>query len=684
MPNKLQYESSLYLRQHAHNPVDWLPWGNEAFELARHTDRPVLLSIGYAACHWCHVMEKESFEDEQVAAFMNAHFICIKVDREERPDVDHLYMDALLAMTGSGGWPLNIFLTPLRMPFYGGTYYPPERRYGRMSWMELLSAIHLAWSERKEEIGLQADQLVAHLKQISEVSSNISAGAGLDREAVNRAVRSLLTQADTVNGGFGSAPKFPNTGAIRFLMEYYHFNSKRPDDDLATGAKNQVILSIDKMLEGGIYDQLGGGISRYATDRSWLVPHFEKMLYDNALFAGLLADAFRLTRNERYAGALRETIAFCARELRSDKHPGFFSALDADSEGEEGRFYTWNWAEWISEMKDAHPALARFYGIEKEGNWEGTNILWQAVPEEQILLQYGLGPQEWTTLKNSARAQLLAQRGKRVRPQTDDKILLSWNALMNKALVNAAGALEDKSYLEEAEAHMQWLLSTFRSADGGFFHVYAQERTYAEGNLDDYAYLLEALVVLASATGKERYIAEAMAIKEYISRYFFDVESRFFYFSSDRQDDILIRKTDTFDNVMPSANAVMMEQIRILGSLTEDTRLLEHAEHLLQTMAGNALHSPLSFSFWATYMQRYVQGNRQLIIAGPDAGRLTTQLAAQYMPECYHFIAKKETQLKALQGKYRDDQTLLYLCSGFSCLPPVSKITDLARYNDVI
>ncbi|HXB06394.1 MAG TPA: thioredoxin domain-containing protein, partial [Puia sp.] len=416
-PNRLASETSPYLLQHAHNPVDWFAWGEEALQTARREDKPILVSIGYAACHWCHVMEKESFEDAETARFMNERFINIKIDREERPDLDHIYMDAVQAMTGSGGWPLNVFLTPEAKPFYGGTYFPPRPVYNRSSWREVLAGVSAAFSDRRAEVEQQADNLTRHVATAGGfgIGEGKEGGDPVFRpETLRQMTDQLLGSADKEEGGFGAAPKFPQTFSLRFLLHYYYFTRE-------IAALDQVCLSLDKMIRGGIYDQLGGGFARYSTDREWLVPHFEKMLYDNALLVITLCEAYQLLKKPLYKEAIQETIAFTAREL-SNAEGGFYSSLDADSEGIEGKYYIWDKAEIDLILGKDAALFCAFYGVTDGGNWEGANILTRAEGKS-------LTADEERTLK-AARLRLLEHRNSRVRPALDDKILLGWNALM--------------------------------------------------------------------------------------------------------------------------------------------------------------------------------------------------------------------------------------------------------------
>lgn len=679
MPNRLQHESSPYLLQHANNPVDWYPWSDEAFAIAKRENKPVLVSIGYAACHWCHVMEHESFEDATVAAFMNENFINIKVDREEHPDVDHLYMDALQAMTGAGGWPLNMFVTPERKPFYGGTYFPPRSMYGRSSWMEVIGALHRAWHEKPEEITLQATQMLDHLKQASLVAAAGNEDKIIRQEDIRTITQNLLQQADTEAGGFGAAPKFPATGAIRFLMEYYHFY-KTTDKELAGAALNQGLLSLDKMIEGGIYDQIGGGFSRYATDKDWLVPHFEKMLYDNALLIEVLCDAYLITAKEHYKDVIRNTIDFCNRELRSGEIPGYYCALDADSEGVEGKFYTWTFAEWQEVMKDAHPATALYFGVSEEGNWEHTNILNEAVAPESFLEEYNLSADSWTDILSAAKTALFEKRKERIRPATDDKVLLSWNALMTVALVKASIALQDKNYLALAEQHMDWLLSSFDNADEGLLHVYKEGKARIMAKLDDYAYLISALLQLASATGSEEWVRHAEKWADYVSKHFSNEDQRFFYFSSDVQNDIVVRKIELYDGATPAANSMMLENLYLLGNLLERSDWLEQSQEMMYAMKQTTIRYPTSFSRWAILIQRQVAGPKQLIIAGNESAQLLAEWQQNINPEIFVMISKDKASLPALQYKYEQSRTLLYLCENFSCRKPVSTLVELNGY----
>src|SRR3984957_12151335 len=456
--NRLSEETSPYLLQHSQNPVDWYPWGEEALAAARTQDKPILVSIGYSACHWCHVMERESFEDPGTAVFMNEHFVNIKVDREERPDLDHIYMDAVQAMTGSGGWPLNVFLTPQAKPFYGGTYFPPRPIHTRNSWKEVLSVLASPFRDRRTEVEQQADNLTRHVATAG--SFGIGAGdspAGATTPfspAILGEIRDrLLAAADTTSGGFGGAPKFPQTFSLRFLLNDYYYTGNKASLD-------QACLSLDKMIRGGIYDQLGGGFARYATDREWLVPHFEKMLYDNALLIITLSEAFQLTQKPLYQEAIERCITFIDNELGNGQG-AFFSALDADSEGIEGKYYVWNLRDIEAVLGEDAGIFINYYGVTEHGNWEGTNILTRPAVDSLTL--------DEAKRLNAARLLLLAYRSRRIRPGLDDKILLGWNALMNIAFSKAFAALGKEAYRDRALENMRFLQSRPKG-DGVLFY----------------------------------------------------------------------------------------------------------------------------------------------------------------------------------------------------------------------
>ncbi|HXS37085.1 MAG TPA: thioredoxin domain-containing protein [Flavipsychrobacter sp.] len=667
MPNRLIREQSPYLLQHANNPVDWYAWGDEPFERAKMENKPVLISIGYAACHWCHVMERESFEDETTAAYMNEHFINIKVDREEHPDVDHMYMDAVQAISGSGGWPLNVFVTPERIPFYGGTYYPPRPAYNRPSWVQLLNRISELWEKQKDDVTAQAKQMIQYLQQASKIATNKEATTW-DINTCRKTADTLLNHADKEFGGFGIAPKFPGTMAINFLLEHYHFTKYEP-------ALKQALLSLDAMIKGGIYDQIGGGFARYATDAKWLVPHFEKMLYDNALLISALCDGYSITKNPIYKKIIEETITFTERELK-DPTGGYYSALDADSEGEEGKYYTWTWEEWINALGENDKIAAAYFGINKEGNWEHTNILHVAKSVEEIADEENISKEEINQHIEKVKQKLFAKRQKRVRPLTDDKSLLSWNALMNIALSKSAIVLQREEYLELAAKHMQWMLLQFRK-ENELMHTWKNGIAKINANLDDYAYLIQALLQLGSATDDNTWIQQANELAQMVENDFLHEEGSFFYYTSDKQTDIPVRKVDMYDGAIPSANAMMAHNLLLLGQCMERSEWIERAAYMVQQMAANALRYTSSFGYWSLLLQRYAVGIKLVIAAGKAASDKSDLLKKHFIPQCFLLTSKKEiSELPILEAKFFNNEILIFVCTQQACLKPVSNIDE--------
>ena len=656
MANKLINEQSPYLLQHVHNPVDWYPWGDEAFERAKEENKPVLVSIGYAACHWCHVMERESFENEDTAAYMNRHFINIKVDREEHPDVDHLYMDAVQAITQQGGWPLNVFVTPERVPFYGGTYFPPVPLYGRASWLQVLERMHEVWTNQQDEISTQTGQMLNYLKQLSGVA--LDRGSVWDSTACRTAADNMLAIADKEYGGFGNAPKFPAATTIIYLLEHYRYTGYE-------AALAQALKSLDAMAEGGIYDQLGGGFARYSTDKFWLAPHFEKMLYDNALLVTAYTAAYVITGNGKYKSLIDETLAFVNRELISPEG-GFYCALDADSEGEEGKFYTWTWEEWMA-ATGGDMIAEQHYGISRDGNWEGTNILHIARSFEDLAQEHGRESKAVEEHIGRVKQQLFDERKKRVRPATDDKCLLSWNALMNIALANAGDVLKNEDYVTQAQRHMQWMFDSYLHG-GRLRHTSKNGIAKIDGKLDDHAYLIAAMLQLASISGDNQLIVRAAALAEITEKEFLHDDKVFFYYSSERQKDIPVRKTDLYDGSTPSANSIMASNLIWLGMLMERSAWTEQGRYMINCMQGQAGRYATSFSSWAIDGQRMVAGYKTLAATGMSGKRLTAKISRNKAPHCYQVrSAGKETDIPLLKGKYNEEETRFYVCDAESC-----------------
>ncbi|HEX3935267.1 MAG TPA: thioredoxin domain-containing protein [Puia sp.] len=714
--NRLAKETSPYLLQHAHNPVDWYPWGEEALQTAREQDKPVLVSIGYSACHWCHVMERESFEDAETARFMNEHFINIKIDREERPDLDHIYMDAVQAMTGSGGWPLNVFLTPDARPFYGGTYFPPRSLYNRNSWREVLAAVSTAFRDRRAEIENQAATLTRHVATagsfgIGESGSGEAGsgagsagesgkdsgagsgtGAGLGRAdnpfqpALLDQIRSaLLSSADTTWGGFGGAPKFPQTFSIRYLLYDYYFTRFAPSLD-------QACLSLDRMIRGGIYDQLGGGFARYSTDNEWLAPHFEKMLYDNALLVITLSEAFQLTKKPLYREAIEQTIAFVTREL-SNGHGAFYAALDADSQGIEGKYYVWDAAEIDAVLGEDAALFKDFYGVTAIGNWEGKNILTRPErrgkpgPERagEGSPEHGRKGSEDLTLDQgkrleSARSRLLEYRNLRVHPGLDDKILLGWNALMNLALSKAFAALGEDSYRDLAIENMRFLREHLRGKDPHLYSHTWKGAARLPAFLDDYACLIAALIQLQEITGDTGYLDQAAGITRYVIRHFGEPETGFFFYTHDGQDDLILRKREIYDGATPSGNSMMASNLLYLSVIFHEPDWAERASRMSSALIRPVTTYPGSFGGWATLFLAFTYSIPEVVITGRKPEMARKEFLSNLIPyRVFQSTQEENTQFPLLRDKPVTPTSQIFLCKDYACQLPVNEVATALR-----
>ena len=666
--NRLAKETSPYLLQHSQNPVDWYPWGEEALAAARTQDKPILVSIGYSACHWCHVMERESFEDSATADFMNENFINIKVDREERPDLDHIYMDAVQAMTGSGGWPLNVFLTPEAKPFYGGTYFPPRPVHNRNSWKEVLSGVTTAFRDRRAEVEQQADNLTRHVATAGSFgigSEAASAGTTPFSPTVLHEIRDrLLATADTTYGGFGGAPKFPQTFSIRFLLnDFYHTRNKASLD--------QACLSLDKMIRGGIYDQLGGGFARYATDREWLVPHFEKMLYDNALLIITLSEAFQLTQNPRYKEAVVQCITFIDNELGNGEG-AYFSALDADSEGIEGKYYVWDAREIVALLGADAGIFMNYYGVTEQGNWEGTNILTRPVD--------GQFPPEEAKRLEAARLLLLEYRGRRIRPGLDDKILLGWNALMNIAFSKAFAALGEGAYRDRAVANMRFLQTRFKGAGLYFYSHSWKGEARLPAFLDDYAALITALIQLQEITGDADWLHQAREVLVYVIDHFGDPETGFFFYTHEGQKDIILRKKEIYDGATPSGNSMMASNLLYLSVVFHEEDWTERARRMVSAMRQPVTGYPGSFGGWATIIQALTYSIPEVVITGVSPENARKEFLAHLIPyRVFQSMQVENTQFPLLRDKPVEPGALIFLCKDYACQLPVNEVATAVR-----
>jgi hypothetical protein len=646
--------------------VDWYPWGEEALQKARTEEKPILVSIGYAACHWCHVMERESFENDETAAIMNRYFINIKIDREERPDLDHIYMDAVQAMTGSGGWPLNVFLTPEGKPFFGGTYFPPVKAFNRNSWSEVLLGVAQAWRERRHEITAQADNLTEHISNSNAFGQRKAAqlttdAFGFTADDLHSLYENCMKQADTEWGGFGRAPKFPQTFSIQYLLRHYHYTGE-------SQALNQALLSLDKMIEGGIYDQLGGGFARYATDNEWLAPHFEKMLYDNALLVITMSEAYQLTGAQRYRDAIVQTMEFIEREMLSDEG-GFYAALDADSEGVEGKYYVWTKAEIEAVLGEDAAVFCHYYDVSEQGNWEHVNIL-------RVLQPAAAGDPVHEKLA-ALRKQLLAVRNARIRPLLDDKQLLGWNALMNTACSVAAGALGEARYAALAVRNMDFMLRCFADGDA-FYHTYKNGEAKYPAFLDDYAYLVQSLIRLQELTGDTGYLRRAISITEYVQAHFAEADTGFFFYTHDGQQDVIVRKKEVYDGAVPSGNAVMAGNLWYLSLVCDRAAWREQVLRLLRLLGDAVLRYPTSFGVWAALLGAVVRGMAEVALVGEAHAKWRSDFLRAFVPDRVLMSGEAaDADWPLLAGKIPENGKGIFLCKNYACQAPVNDVGEI-------
>lgn len=680
--NRLQYETSPYLLQHAHNPVHWYAWKPEAFEKAKKENKPILVSIGYSTCHWCHVMERESFENEEVAAYMNEHFVNIKVDREERPDVDQIYMEACQIISGSGGWPLNCFLLPDGRPFFAGTYYPPQAAYNRPSWSQVLQNLSNAFHNRRDTVESQANRLVEVI-QNSDTSLVGNQIEGLDRQQIFTPVllqnifHTLKSRFDTENGGFGNAPKFPGTMALEYLLNYYHFFKDE-------SARQHVELSLDKMIMGGIYDQIGGGFARYSVDAKWLVPHFEKMLYDNALLISLLSEAYKLTKKELYKETIEETLEFIEREMTSEEG-GFYSALDADSEGEEGKFYVWQQDEIEASLGDFASIFTQYYNVWKNGNWEGKNILNRTKHLKEFVHFVNIENVEaFKEQLKGAKKQLLELREKRIRPGLDDKILLGWNALQCSAYAKAYTALGNENYKKIAEENLKFLLSKFLKKDGiSLYHTYKEGKAQYDAFLDDYAFLIEAILDVYEITFDSAFIKQAERYTEFVLENFLDSDAKLFYFTSSNQKDLIVRRKDLYDSATPSGNSMMVRNLQRLGIFLGKEAYKELATNMLLNLKDSIEKYPSSFGRWSVGLINEVYQMNEIAVIGKDAMALATAINSKFIPnKTIMAVEESNDEYPLLKGKIAKEDTHIYICRNYACQKPVKTIEEFIQLVD--
>jgi hypothetical protein len=684
--NKLINEKSPYLLQHAYNPVDWFPWGEEAFEKARSEDKPIFLSIGYSTCHWCHVMEKESFEDEEVAKLMNDAFVSIKVDREERPDIDGIYMSVCQMITGGGGWPLTIVMTPDKKPFFTGTYFPKHNRFNRIGMIELVPRLKEVWAVKKDEVLKSADEIASSLnKQNFIVDSN-----KIDESILDKAYTELNKRYDEAYGGFGSAPKFPSPHNLLFLLRYW----KHKDEPKAL---RMVEKTLNEIRRGGIYDHIGFGFARYSTDQHWLVPHFEKMLYDQAMLVMAYTDTFLATKNDFYKDTAKEILEYVLRDMT---HPegGFYSAEDADSEGEEGKFYLWDADELRSVLdKEESDFAIKVFNVADDGNWideskgmmPGTNILHFKKSNKELADELNITKDDFLKKLESIRKKLFNYREKRIHPHKDDKILTDWNALMISALAKAAQAFDDPSYCEAAEKSYKFIEKYLTAKNGRLIHRFRDGESGLPVHIDDYAFLINALIDLYESTFKVKYLKRAIDLNEILMREFWDDKSGGFYFTSSSSEELITRQKEVYDGAIPSGNSIALLNLIRLSRFTANTYFENKASVLVRYFSGYISRSPSAFCMFMCGLDFLFSPSTEIVVISDKKDELTSG-GLRLIRNIFNpnkIVILKFTSDNDVSGllsftndmKMKDNIATFFVCRDYSCNQPVNTIADLEK-----
>lgn len=650
MPNKLIQSTSPYLLQHAHNPVHWQEWGIDALDEARKQDKPIIVSIGYSSCHWCHVMERESFENKDIAAIMNEHFVCIKVDREERPDIDQIYMESVQALGGHGGWPLNVFLTPDQKPFYGGTYFPAQQ------WSRLLIQIAQTFKIKRAEINQSADELVRHL-QTSDLQrfARQEGTEGFLRARLEAMFSVLDRKFDSKWGGIDKAPKFVMPAVWLWLLRYYFVSKSKQGLEM-------VLLTLRQMTRAGLYDQLGGGFSRYSVDEKWFAPHFEKMLYDNAQLISLYAEAYSITKDDEFKSIVYETIGWIQREM-THSGGGFYSALDADSEGIEGKFYTWTWAELEEALGEDVLNAANDFQCAQAGNWEHRyNILFR-------------GGRRSSEVISSVKKKMFAYREKKPRPSLDDKILTGWNALTVQGLVDCYKAFGDSLFLEIALKNISFIEKNLID-HGKIFRAFKGKRSNTEGFLEDYAFLIQAYTSIYQVTFNEEFLDKAGQWMGYAINHFYDEKENYFYFTSTAAEKLIAKKKEVFDNVIPASNSVMARNLFHLGTMLDKNEWKQMAADMTSKLSSVISSEPVYMSNWGILFCEIIEGVDEVVITGDKLDEVRKEIQSNYLPLTVFVGAKSTSKLALLEGRAsQDGKTKIYVCRNKVCKLPVDNAT---------
>ena len=663
--NSLINETSPYLLQHAHNPVDWYPWGEEALNKAKKENKMLLISVGYAACHWCHVMEHESYEDTTVAKIMNEHFVCIKVDREERPDVDQVYMNAAYLINGNGGWPLNALAMPDGKPFFAGTYFPKQ------NWIKLLEYFTDLYKNERHKLEEQAENVAKGIRDIENVPLNTN-DAAFNKNTLDEMFVKMESRIDKTRGGTTGSMKFAMPSIWEYLLQYHQLSGNK-------AALNAVETTLNHMAWGGIYDQVGGGFSRYATDANWHVPHFEKMLYDNAQLVSLYSHAFQLTKNPLYKRVVYETIAFVKRELTSPEG-GFYSSLDADSEGEEGKFYVWSLQEIKEVLGNESEIFCDYFGITASGNWEhNKNIPDINKGDKSTAKKYNLTESQLESKMNELKEKLFQARGKRIRPHTDDKILTSWNALMAKGLIDAYKAFGENNFLEMAATNIRFLLENVSTKENGLYRNYKNGKANIPAFLDDYAFTISALIDYYQVSFDEKYLQKADAITQYTEQHFFDKASGMFFYTDDQYSNLIARKMEVADNVIPASNSEMAKNLLTLSLYFENRNYENQSVQMVKNIIEDAKPNLGYYSNWAQAIALQVSSPFEIAIVGNDWKEKLNQFQKYFLPNSIYLGGNTEGSFSLLRDKLMPGKTMIYVCKNKTCKMPVEKVDDALK-----
>ena len=674
--NNLSNETSPYLLQHADNPVDWFAWNDDALQKAKSENKPIFLSIGYSSCHWCHVMAHESFENQEIAKIMNESFVSIKVDREERPDIDDIYQKVCQMATGQGGWPLSVFLTPDQKPFYVGTYFPILDSYGRSGFGSILRQLAQAWKEKPNDIKKTAENFVENLSRVD----NVQTKSKIEQSLLDEAAMNLLQLGDITNGGFGSAPKFPNAANISFMFRYAKLSGISKFQEFA-------LKTLNKMARGGIFDQVGGGFHRYSTDSKWLVPHFEKMLYDNALIPINYAEAYQITKDPLYLDILQRTLDYVLNEMTSSEG-GFYSAQDADSEGIEGKFYVWQKKEIQKILGPDSDAFCLYYDVTDGGNWEGNTILCNNLNLSSVAFQCGVDEQNLKQLLKRGCEKLFLERKKRISPGLDDKILTSWNALMITAFAKGYRLTNDARYLNAAEKCISFINSKLFSDDGVLLRTYKNENSKINGYLEDYAYYATSLLDVFEINPNLKYLNKAQDLADYLLEHFWDKDTSSFFMTGDNHENLIVRPKSNYDLSLPSGNSVAASLLLRLYHMTQNKTYLLTCEQIIESQGQLAAENPFGFGYLLNTIYLYLQKPTEITILDLD-GKTTSDVSLMYIPESILVSIRNSEQLENLKsieffkGKEFDStKTTSFVCKNFSCSLPIASIDDLKSKLD--